>query len=367
MEELEEGQESRFDWILLATILTLVAVGMVNIYSATHGEKAEHNYLGRQFMSLGLASAVFGLMLLFHYRLFERLAYFFYAFNLLALALVPFLGVTRYGARRWLDLGFMSWQPSETMKVFTILALAKFFHVKNQSSKMGLKDLVIPGLIVGVPGLMTIAQPDLGTGAHILIIGAVMILFVGVKTRLLLTFALLGVVSFPIFWKYGLKEYQKVRIVTFMNPTLDPKGDGYNAIQSRIAVGSGQWVGKGYRKGTQTQLEFTPEGHTDFIFTVLAEEWGFLGSMFLFALYILLFYRMVSIASMANDIFGSIYGVGITALLASQIFINIAMVSGIFPIVGIPLPLLSYGGTALVTAALGLGILMNIGYRRTLF
>jgi len=174
-------------------------------------------------------------------------------------------------------------------------------------------------------------------------------------------------VSFPIFWQYGLKAYQKDRIVTFINPMRDPRGEGYNAIQSLIAVGSGELTGKGYQKGTQTQLEFTPEGHTDFIFTVLAEEWGLIGAIVLFLLYVLMFYRMVGISSMASDTFGALLGVGITALLASQIFINIAMVCGMFPIVGIPLPLLSYGGTSLLTSMLGLALLMNVGFRRSIF
>lgn len=367
MEELEEGQGARFDWVLLLSILALISLGMINIYSATHSHMAEGNFISRQFISLGLAAVIFIVILLFDYRLFERVAYILYGLNLMALALVPFVGVTRYGARRWIDLGLMNWQPSETMKVLTILALAKYFHVKNQSTKMGIKDLLIPVLIVAVPALMTMAQPDLGTGGHIMIIGTAMLLFVGIRTRILAWVALIGVVSFPVVWKYGLKEYQKDRIVTFMNPTADPKGVGYNAIQSKIAVGSGELIGKGYLKGTQTQLEFTPEGHTDFIFTVLAEEWGLLGALVLFGLYLMLFYRMVGIASHANDTFGSLYGVGITALMASQIFINIAMVCGLFPIVGIPLPLLSYGGTAMITAGVGLGLLMNVGYRRTLF
>lgn len=367
MNELEEGQESRFDWALLICILMLLTVGLINIYSASHSHDRSGIYLQRQLVSVAIGGSVFATIMVFDYRIFERVAYVFYAMNLFGLALVPFIGSLRYGARRWIDLGFMSWQPSESMKIMLILALAKYFHVKNQANKMGLKELFVPLLIVAVPALMTILQPDLGTGGHILIIGTLMLLFVGIKTQILVGTALLGVISFPVFWKYGLKSYQKDRIITFMNPTADPKGDGYNAIQSKIAVGSGEWVGKGFLKGTQTQLEYTPEGHTDFIFTVLAEEWGLLGAIFLFGLYLTLFYRMVGVASQANDLFGSLFGVGLISLMSSQIFINIAMVCGMFPIVGIPLPLMSYGGTALLTAFVGLAILMNIGFRRTLF
>jgi len=221
--------------------------------------------------------------------------------------------------------------------------------------------------MIAVPGLLTVSQPDLGTGSHLMIAGAAILLFVGIRTRVLVTAALLGVVSFPIFWQYGLKDYQKGRILTFMNPTKDPKGEGYNAIQSLIAVGSGELTGKGFKKGTQTQLDFTPEGHTDFIFTALSEEWGFLGCMLLFGLYILMFQRCVTIASQANDTFGSLACVGFIGLLISQIGINIAMVCGMFPIVGIPLPLVSYGGSTLVTVSFGLAIILNVGYRRGIF
>jgi rod shape determining protein RodA len=366
MDELEEGQGSRFDWPMLFTILALVGLGLVNIYSATYHHQDQH-FISKQLMAFGIAGSVAGIIMLFDYRLFERVAYILYGFNLVGLAMVEVFGSIRYGARRWIDFGFFSWQPSESMKMMTILALAKYFHSKNHIRKMGLKDLIVPVLMIAVPGLMTIAQPDLGTGGHMMIVGAVMLLFVGIRPKILIWAAVCGVVSFPIFWQYGLKEYQKDRIITFMNPTRDPKGEGYNAIQSLIAVGSGELTGKGFTKGTQTQLEFTPEGHTDFIFTVLSEEWGFLGSTLLYGLYLLLFYRMVGIASHANDIFGALLGVGIIGLLASQIFINTAMVMGMFPIVGIPLPLMSYGGTSMLTAMGALALLMNVGFRRTLF
>ncbi len=306
-------------------------------------------------------------VLLIDYRLFERVAYIGYGVNIVALLLVPYFGLLRNGARRWLDLGFMNWQPSETMKFMVVLALARYFSTRISLRQLGLKDLVIPGLILGVPALLTVAQPDLGTGGHLAITGTVILLFVGIRPKLLLTFLFLGIVSFPIFWKYGLKSYQKDRIVTFLNPAADLQGKNYNAWQSLIAVGSGEIVGKGFRKGTQTQLDFTPEGHTDFIFTVLAEEWGFFGTSLLFFLYIGLFYRCTQIASQANDPFGAILCVGVVGLLASQIFINIMMVSGMFPIVGIPLPLMSYGGTSLISALMALGMVLNVGFRRSIF
>lgn len=349
-----------------------MAIGMVNVFSATAGrgliEGATASEMAvRQLVHLGTGLGIIAVLMLIDYRLIERIAYVLYGINLFALALVPLIGSVRYGARRWINLGFMAYQPSETMKLATVLALARYFHNKSSVAKMGFRDLLVPALILGVPGLLTIAQPDLGTGGHLLIAGTVLLLFVGVKPRVLWTMIIAGVVSFPLAWQYGLKPYQKDRIRTFLDPMQDPRGNGYNAIQSMIAVGSGKVFGKGYQKGTQTQLDFTPEGHTDFIFTVLAEEWGLVGSLVLLGAYLLLLQRCVTVASLARDKFGSLVCVGIIAMLTSQIFINISMVCGIFPIVGIPLPLVSYGGTSVMNVCLALGILLNVGYKRTIF
>lgn len=369
-ETFSSSEESRFDWMLFFSIVAIMGVGLLNVFSATAGRgsgvSAEAVAI-KQMISLCGGLCVIGLLMLIDYRLIERVSYVIYGLNLFALALVPLIGSTRYGARRWLNLGFTTYQPSETMKIAVLLALARYFHNKPGLAKMGFRDLLVPGLILGVPGMLTIIQPDLGTGGHILIAGTVMLLFVGVRPRVLLTFLLAGIVSFPLAWQYGLKGYQKDRIRTFLDPMQDPRGDGYNAIQSMIAVGSGELFGKGYQKGTQTQLDFTPEGHTDFIFTVLSEEWGFVGCMFLLGLYLFMLRRCVTLASLARDKFGSLACVGIIAMLSSQIFINISMVCGMFPIVGIPLPLVSYGGTAVLNVCFALGILLNVGYKRTIF
>lgn len=369
-EDFASSDESRFDWYLLFAVIGLMTLGLIQIYSAT-----SNGFIGETAMAMMLKQMVFfsaglvliGMFMLIDYRLIERASYVIYILNLLALAAVPLVGVVRYGARRWIDLKIISYQPSETMKFATILALAKYFQDKTEIKSMGFKDLIIPGLIVMGPGLLTIVQPDLGTGGHLIITGMAILLFVGIRSRVLLTFVLAAVVSFPIAWQYGLKPYQQDRIKTFIDPMVDPKGKGFNALQAMIAVGSGQVVGKGFLKGTQTQLDFTPEHHTDFIFTVLAEEWGFAGVLVLFGLYSFLFSRCVRIASLARDKFGSLVCVGIIGMLMSQILINVSMVSGMFPIVGIPLPLLSYGGTSVLTVCLAFAILLNVGYRRTIF
>ncbi len=369
-EDFSTSDESRFDWRLILAVLAIVGIGLINVYSVTSSEVAGSHgleFATKQIINVAIGLTLVGVVMIFDYRLYERLAYLIYGVNLLFLMVVPFLGVTRYGARRWLNLGFMAYQPSETMKFATILALARYFHDKGSSERMAFKDLLVPGMILGLPALLTMTQPDLGTGGHLMITGASILLFVGIRSRILLSLAFLGIVSFPIAWQYGLKPYQKDRIRTFVDPMADPKGTGYNALQAMIAVGSGEFFGKGFQKGTQTQLEYTPEGHTDFIFTVLAEEWGFVGALSLFALYLYLLWRCVGIAASARDSFGSLVCVGIISMLASQIFINIAMVCGLFPIVGIPLPLVSYGGTSVLTVCLALGILLNVGYRRTIF
>ena len=366
-EDFATTDETRLDWRMIVAALVIMLIGVANVHSATSAGGWATSIVLKQFAYMGVGMGVIALILAFDYRIIERMAWIGYGFNLFALMLVPVIGSMRLGARRWIDLGFLSYQPSETMKLMVLIALAKYFHKRDSLKAMDFKDLIIPGMIVGIPSLLTIIQPDLGTGAHLAMGGLVMMLFVGIRRRVLITAIIAGIVSFPIAWEYVLKPYQRDRIQTFMDPMADPKGAGYNVIQSMIAVGSGQITGKGYKKGTQTQLEFTPEGHTDFIFTVLAEEWGLMGVTLLFAAYIYLFSRCVYLASTARDKFGSLLCVGIIGMLISQVVINLSMVMGMFPIVGIPLPLMSYGGTSVLTVCIALGILLNVGYRRTIF
>ncbi|HVJ65140.1 MAG TPA: rod shape-determining protein RodA [Bdellovibrionota bacterium] len=360
-----EEETSSFDWTVLVGMLCVFFIGLVNIYSVTHGQPGA--FWLRQLIFVGAGMGVIGLVTFFDYRIIQNFAYILYGLNFLALSAVEFIGVLKNGSRRWIDFGPIHYQPSETMKFLVILALAKYFHDKQSLQKLGWKELLVPGLIVGVPALLTIAQPDLGTGGHIMLIGATMIAFMGVKRKVIVTLALLGLISIPLGWKYGLKQYQRQRVMTFIDPTKDPRGTGYNALQSMIAVGSGEFMGKGFEQGSQTQLEFTPESHTDFIFSVLAEEWGFLGAGVLFGLYMFIFGRCIRIASLAREKFGSLVCVGVIGMIISQIFINVAMVTGMFPIVGIPLPMVSYGGTSVLTTSLGFGLILSIGYRRTIF
>jgi len=367
---MDPNADRKMDWVLLWAMLAVIVMGLVNLYSAaTDPLSATTGYFLKQVIYYGIGFVLMGAILFFDYRFYERIAYVLYGLNFLALLLVrlPGIGIYRNGARQWINLGPVMFQPSETMKLALIMALAAYFHNKVRSMRMGVRELLVPSLIVVAPVLLIVMQPDMGTGMHLFITGSSILFFVGIQRRILLTVTLLGIISAPIVWQYGLKEYQRDRIRTFLDPTRDPRGHGYNALQSKIAVGSGEIFGKGFTKGTQTQLDFTPEGHTDFIFSVLAEEWGFVGCLLLLAAYLLLLSRIVSIALMAQDRFAMLIAIGVLTMISSQVVINIFMVIGLFPIVGIPLPLASYGGSSALNVCASLGLVLNIGYRRGIF
>jgi len=260
-------------------------------------------------------------------------------------------------------MGFFSFQPSELTKIALILAMTRFFTEKENPRGYSLRELGIPFILVGLPILFIFKQPDLGTVLLLLLIFTSILLFVGVRFK---TWAFLGAgisAAIPLFWIF-LKEYQKNRLLTFINPDLDPLKTGYHISQSKIAVGSGTIFGKGFLKGTQSQLHFLPEQHTDFIFSVLGEEWGFAGCIVLLFLLLFLISRGLKIAKTSKDRAGATLAIGVTAMLFWQSFINVGMVVGILPVVGVPLPLVSYGGTAMVTNLIGIALLMNVSMRR---
>jgi rod shape determining protein RodA len=300
---------------------------------------------------------------LFDYRTFIRYAYPFYLFCLLLLVMVTLFGRTSSGSQRWLQAGFISFQPSELTKIALILALTRFFTENENQQGYGLRDLLPPFLFLVVPLLLIFKQPDLGTSALLVLIFLSILTFMGLRGQTWLTLAGGCTVAAPIFWHF-LKDYQKTRLLTFLNPDLDPLKTGYHITQSKIAVGSGTILGKGFLKGTQSQLHFLPEQHTDFVFSVWAEEWGFLGSFLLLFLFLLLISRGLKIANTSKDRAGALLAIGITGMLFWQTFINVGMVVGIVPVVGVPLPLFSYGGTSVIATLMGIGILMNISMRR---
>jgi rod shape determining protein RodA len=277
------------------------------------------------------------------------------------------MGKSSLGAKRWLGIGALRLQPSEFMKLSVVICLAKYFESDQTMGGYGTKDLILPTLLVALPCGLIMMQPDLGTALIILLTFVSMMLFIRIQPRTLIAIVLLGVIALPAAYKFGLKPYQRQRLVSFVNPGSDPKGSGYNSIQSMIAVGSGQLLGKGYRKGTQSQLNFLPEHHTDFIFSVFSEEHGFVGSIILIVLYLAFMLNGLSVAYQSHDKFGIFLALGVMTIFFWHIFINMGMVMGLLPIVGVPLPFLSYGGSSLVTSILAVAILTNIANKKFMF
>jgi rod shape determining protein RodA len=353
-----------FDLTLLITVVFISILGIINLYSSgyPHTGTATPLYLKQIYWFL-IGVGLLVLILLFDYHTFIRYAYPFYLFCLLLLVMVMLVGRTTSGSQRWLQIGFFSFQPSELTKIALILALNRFFTENENPQGYGLRDLLTPFLLLAIPLLLVFKQPDLGTSALLILIFLSILTFMGLRGKTWLTLGVGCAVAAPLFWHF-LKDYQKIRLLTFLNPDLDPLKAGYHIMQSKIAVGSGTFWGKGFLKGTQSQLHFLPEQHTDFVFSVWAEEWGFLGSFVLLFLFLLLISRGLKIANTSKDRAGTLLAIGITAMLFWQTFINVGMVVGILPVVGVPLPLFSYGGTSVISTLMGIGVLMNISMRR---
>lgn len=358
-----------FDLRFLGLIVIILSVGVISIYSVTHSQDTNFPFYLKQLVWILLGAVAFLVMYLSDYHKIARLAYPAYITILILLAVVLVMGKSSRGAQRWIPMGPFAFQPSEFAKLVLILVLANYY---STVSRVGwLQRVVLPGLIV-LPGLVLILkQPDLGSGLSFLAVYAAMLLMVGVRSKALGIILLLSVMLFPFVWEYvwaSLHDYQRQRVMAFVDPDYDPGGKGYHALQSRIAIGSGELVGKGLYGGTQSQLKFLPEGHTDFVFAVYAEEWGFLGVLVLLPLFIALIWVSLEIAARAKDTLGALLAAGIIAMLCFCVVVNIGMTAGMFPIVGIPLPLVSYGGSATIMTMASLGLLLNVKRRRlTLF
>jgi rod shape determining protein RodA len=364
----EEVGSSRYDLNAIWVMLCLIAIGIVNLYSATYSAQGhEQHFWKQQAIWFGIGTIGCGIVYFIHYRVLERFAYFAYAANILLLIAVLLIGKSVLGARRWIGFGAFSIQPSEFMKITIAWTLAKYFHDDQYREHYDLKSLMIPILLVLIPVLLVMAQPDLGTAMIILAVSSSMILFVKVSPRLLAMIFAGALVLAPIAYFFVLKDYQRQRIITFINPQSDPRGAGYNSIQSMIAVGSGQFLGKGYKQGSQSQLNFLPEHHTDFIFPVFSEEHGFLGFLVLLTLYLILLANALKIAYGSNDKFGMLFSMGLTALFFWHIFINMGMTTGILPIVGVPLPFMSYGGSFMLSCMMAVTLLTNIANKKSMF
>ncbi len=357
-----------FDWILVLILLLLATASVMNLYSATFPTRASGGtpIFVKQIYWFLMGFAVMLAMTTFDYHLLARVAYPAYFFSLALLILVSLIGGVYSGSQRWLSLGGLSIQPSEITKISLVILLARYFNDHFRPGGYRLRDLWQPFLLTGVPCLLIVKQPDLGTSLTVLIVAFSMILFAKVKWKSLLILFITSVVSVPFLW-FTLKEYQQKRILTFLNPEMDPLGAGYHINQSKIAIGSGLTWGKGFLKGTQTRLHFLPEQHTDFAFSVLGEEWGFVGGLVLLLLYLFLILWGLGIARNSRDRFGTLIAIGVVAILFWQLAINVCMTTGLLPVVGIPLVLVSYGGSSIVSIMAGMGLLLNISMRRFMF
>ncbi|MCW8126915.1 rod shape-determining protein RodA [Microbulbifer halophilus] len=344
---------------LLVLLLVLASVGLVVLYSASGGEV---HYVRRQSVFLGMALAVMVVAAQIPLDMYRRWSPWLYVGGCGLLAAVLFFGVGAKGAQRWLEIAGFRFQPSEALKLAVPMSVAAFLHRRNLPPSF----LTVLGalVIVAVPAALIVRQPDLGTAILIAASGLFALYLAGLSWKLIVgAFLMLAAASYPI-WEWGLREYQRQRILTLFNPDVDRLGAGWNIFQSKAAIGSGGLYGKGFMQGTQSQLDFLPESHTDFIIAVLSEEWGMRGALLLLLLYVLIIARGIYISFMAQDVFGRLLAGSITLTFFVYVFVNIGMVTGLLPVVGVPLPLVSHGGTAMITLMAGFGVLMAIGTER---
>ncbi len=359
---------SHFDWTLLLLVLAFVAVGVATIYSANFDLVTGHAGVLpiRQVTWFGLGLIAMFVALSFDYHYIDRLAYPFYGAMVLLLVLVIVVGHSGGGSQRWINLGLFRLQPSEPAKLAVVLVMAKYFQSDEPARGYYLRDLWVPFLIVAPLVILTLIQPDLGTAIILGIVFISMILMGGLRIRSLACLVGAGMAFLPIGWHF-LKSYQRNRILTFLDPDRDPLGAGYHVIQSQIAIGSGRLFGKGFLHGTQNRLDFLPAQHTDFIFAVFSEEWGFVGCAILLLLYFIMIVYCLGLVQRAKDRFGALLVFGMVAIVFWHVFINIAMVAGLMPVVGVPLPMVSYGGSALASMMFAVGVIMNVSMRRYVF
>jgi rod shape determining protein RodA len=358
-----------FDWLLLGLVLAVLGIGLANLYSATQAgvEQGLPTEFRRQLAAVALGAVAVAVVLLLDYRRLERWAPGLYAAALLLTASTLLLAPVTRGNRSWLIYGPLSLQPAELAKVGLVIALARWFHRNPAARVTRLRDLLAPGLIAALPVGIIVLQRDMGVAVLTLLIACTYLPFTGIPWRAWAMLAGVGVMGLAGIWSFALRDYQQKRILDFLDPSRDPLASGYQAIQSKIAIGSGGLFGKGYLEGPQTQLRFLPTQHSDFVFSVLAEEWGFIGSVLVLALYLGLLIWGLWIARNSKDGFGAMLAVGVVGLLFWPVVINVAMVLGLAPVIGVPFPLLSYGGSALLASLIGLGLLLNVSMRRYMF
>ena len=344
---------------LLCGLAGIAAFGLMVLYSAAHGDRTT---LVNQLLRLGLAFFSMLVAAQLPPRLILRWSPAVYALGVALLLVVLAVGVTAKGAQRWLDVAGLRFQPSEVMKLAVPLVLAWYFH--DRPLPPNWRDLAVAGALILVPVALIATQPDFGTGVMVAASGFAVLVLAGIRWRLVLAAAMAAVAAAPVVWLFVFHNYQKERVLTFLSPERDPLNAGWNIIQSKTALGSGGFAGKGLFNGTQSQLEFLPESRTDFIVAVIGEELGLIGVTLLLALYLVVIARALTIAARASSTFGRLAGGGLTLIFFAYVFVNVGMVSGLLPVVGVPLPLVSFGGTSAITLLLGFGIVMSIHTHR---
>ena len=344
------------DYVMLFCILVLGIISSFAMYSTDGGELLYHSE------SHIIRFVVFFIMMIFisfiNIKTWHTFGYLFYLIVLGLLIWASLFGITAQGSQRWIDLYFLNLQPSELMKIAIIVCFAKYYHRVQFSNVNKFKNIIIPLLILFIPIVLVVGQPDLGTAILIALSGIIVLWLAGVNIKYFFYSSLIFIISAPFVISF-LKPYQKLRILTFFDPDKDPLGAGYQIIQSKIAVGSGGLTGKGFLKGTQGYLEFLPEKHTDFIFTLFSEEFGFLGSLFLLIVYAILIFRIIKTGASSRSFFGKFFCYGFGSAIFVYITVNMSMVLGLLPIVGSPLPIMSYGGSSMLATMIGLAIVMS--------
>ncbi len=362
---IDRREIGHFDFPLLALAAALVGIGLLSLYSGSYsatGRSAE--YFGSQLFWLAVGTVAMMVAIVFDYRFTARIAYIIYGINIVLLALTHLIGFgeAEVGSNRWLDFGFFYLQPSDTMQLALVVALAKFFQEYGRPPPYSLAELKIPFVLIAIPFMLTAAEPDLGSALFFPLMGLSIVFVAGLDIRSLLGLAGITIVALPFAYFKLLTAYQQRRMLMFFNPEQP-----YQVRWSKVAIGSGRFWGKGFLGGTQTRGDYVPNAHNDFIFSVIGEEWGFVGCGFVLGLYFMFLFYGVGVATQAREKYGTLLAIGIVALFFWHIVINLGGVLGIMPVTGVTLPLISYGGTSLVTMMIGLGLLLNISMRRFVF
>lgn len=348
--------------------MALACIGLLSVISASYGgpHKGISPLVWRQLIWIGAGTVLMLAAVLFDYRALQTYAYPIYVLTVGLLAAVSMIGHATGGSRRWINLGFFHLEPSELAKIAVVLVMVRYLREEPPKGGWRLREMIVPAILLGIPTVLVLRQPDLGTALILVLITVTMVFVGGLNWRTMMMLMLAAVLVAPVSWHY-LKPYQRQRLVSFINPQADPLGAGYHVIQSEIAIGAGGPTGKGFLKGTQARLNFLPEQSTDFIFAVFAEEFGLAGSILLLSLYSGLVARGAWIARHSRDRFGALLAMGLVAIIFWQVAINVGMATGMLPVVGITLPMVSYGGSSLIAMMMAMGVLISINTRRFLF